>query len=218
MTSPTKLHPQKFRFGNIAYLGAAISLLACFGKATIGFVTPVIGLSIIELDPHLQAIIMWGFAAISVAALFVDLNQHGELTPLLLGAAALVIIMATLYTFYHDVILATGYVLLLIASFLNQNRTLAYLNKKVQAQADEITEVNSSLERRVTDQFHEIERLARLKRFLPGHVADLITTEGKESLLESHRGYIACLFCDIRRFTSMTKRWSQRRDECLAWP
>ena len=113
--------------------------------------------------------------------------------------------MTTLYTFYHDVILATGYVLLLIATFLNQNRTLAFLNQKVQAQADEIAEVNTSLERRVTDQVGEIERLARLKRFLPGDVADLITTEGKESLLESHRGYIACLFCDIRRFTSMTE-------------
>jgi class 3 adenylate cyclase len=36
-------------------------------------------------------------------------------------------------------------------------------------------------------------------------VADLVTTEGKESLLESHRRYIACLFCDIRRFTAMTE-------------
>jgi hypothetical protein len=111
--------------------------------------------SIIELDPHLQAIIMWGFAAISVAALFVDRRQHGELAPLLLGTAALIVIMATLYTFYHDVILATGYVLLLIASFLNQNRTLAYLNKTVQAQADEIAGVNSSLERRVAEQVDE---------------------------------------------------------------
>ena len=55
------------------------------------------------------------------------------------------------------------------------------------------------------DQVEEIERLARLKRFLPGEVADLIAEEGKESLLESHRCYIACLFCDIRRFTSMTE-------------
>jgi class 3 adenylate cyclase len=51
----------------------------------------------------------------------------------------------------------------------------------------------------------EIDRLARLKRFLPGEVADLIMAEGKEALLEGHRRYIACLFCDIRRFTSMTE-------------
>ena len=95
--------------------------------------------------------------------------------------------------------------MLLVAAFLNQNRSLAFLNRQVQAQAAELASVNHSLERRVNDQVEEIEKLARLKRFLPGEVADLITDEDKESLLESHRRYIACLFCDIRRFTSMTE-------------
>ncbi len=180
MTPLAEPRPHIIRFGTLAYLGAAASLVVCFWKATVGLIAPVVGLSVIDIDPNLQAIIMWGFAAVTVVALIIDRKQHGENTPLLLGAAALIIIMTTLYTFYHDVILATGYVLLLIATFLNQNRTLAYLNQKVQAQADEIAEVNTSLERRVTDQVGEIERLARLKRFLPGEVADLITTEGKE--------------------------------------
>lgn len=205
MTTLADRRSQLFRSGTLAYLGAAVSLIFCFWKATFGFIAPVMGLAVIDINPHLQAVVMWGFAAVTVAALIVDRKQHGENTPLVLGISALMIIIGTLYTFYHDVILATGYVLLLIAAFLNQNRTLAFLNRKVRAQADQITEVNKSLEQRVTNQVQEIERLARLKRFLPGEIADLITTEGKESLLESHRGYIACLFCDIRRFTSMTE-------------
>jgi class 3 adenylate cyclase len=204
MTSLVEPRPQ-IRSGTLAYLGAAVSLVFCFWKAAFGLIAPLIGLTVVDINPHLQALVMWSFAAVTVVALFIDRKQHGENTPFIIGATALVVIMSTLYTFYHTVILATGYVLLLVAAFLNQNRSLAYLNQQVKAQADEIAKVNASLERRVTDQVGEIERLARLKRFLPGEVADLITSEGKESLLESHRGYIACLFCDIRRFTSMTE-------------
>ena len=197
--------PRPFQFGALAYLGAAVSLVFCFWKATIGLLAPVLGLTIVEINPHLQAIIMWAFAAVTVGALAMDRKRHGETTPVLIGAAALVVIVGTLYTVYHDAILAAGYVLLLIAAFLNQNRMLAFLNRQVGAQASELADMNVSLERRVADQVDEIERLARLKRFLPGEVAELVTTEGNESLLESHRRYIACLFCDIRRFTIMTE-------------
>ena len=194
-----------FRFGLLAYLGAAVSLAFCFWKAIFIVVGPILGLAFIEIDPHLQAVFMWLFAAVTVVGLMIDRKRHGENMPVLIGVVALVVIVATLYTYYHVSILASGYVLLLIAAFLNQVRLLSFLNRRVQTQAAELAEMNESLERRVSEQVEEIERLARLKRFLPGEVADLITTEGRESLLDSHRRYIACLFCDIRRFTSMTE-------------
>ena len=197
--------PGNFRFGLLAYLGAAISLAFCFWKSVFGLVAPILGLTFIDINPHVQAVFMWLFAAVAVVALFFDRKQHGDNAPFSIGLAALIIIVGTLYTFYDDAILASGYVLLLIAAFLNQNRMLAFLNRRVRAQAGELAEMNRTLESRVGHQVAEIERLARLKRFLPGEVADLIMTEGKESLLEGHRRYIACLFCDIRRFTSMTE-------------
>jgi class 3 adenylate cyclase len=197
--------PGIFRFGLLAYVGAAISLAFCFWKSTFGLIAPILGLSAVEINPHVQAVIMWLFAAVAVVALFLDRKQHGENAPFLIGAAALIVIVGTLYTFYKDAILASGYVLLLVAALLNQNRMLSFLNRRVHAQAAALAEMNSTLESRVSHQVAEIERLARLKRFLPGEVADLIMTEGKESLLEGHRRYIACLFCDIRRFTSMTE-------------
>ncbi len=205
MTSANQTRWSLFRFGVLAYLGAAVSLGFCFWKSIFILFGPVLGLTFVEINPHLQAVLMWLFAAVAVLGLYLDRAKHGENAPFLVGAAALAIIMGTLYTYYHVTILASGYVLLLIAAFLNQVRMLSFLNRKVRVQAAELAQMNASLERRVTDQVEEIERLARLKRFLPGEVANLITTEGKESLLESHRRYIACLFCDIRRFTSMTE-------------
>jgi class 3 adenylate cyclase len=193
------------RFGLLAYAGAALSLGVCFWKSTFGLLAPIVGLTSVEINPHVQAVIMWLFAAVAVVALFFDRRQHGENAPFVIGAAALIVIIGTLYTFYDDAILASGYVLLLIAAFLNQNRMLALLNRRVHAQAAQLAEMNRTLESRVSHQVAEIERLARLKRFLPGEVADLIMTEGKESLLDGHRRYIACLFGDIRRFTSMTE-------------
>jgi adenylate cyclase len=51
----------------------------------------------------------------------------------------------------------------------------------------------------------EIERLGRLRRFLPPQVADLIVASGTEKQLESHRREITALFCDLRGFTGFTE-------------
>ena len=58
---------------------------------------------------------------------------------------------------------------------------------------------------RVTDPVDEIERMSRLRRFLPPHVADLIVASGSEKQLESHRREITALFCDLRGFTGFTE-------------
>jgi adenylate cyclase len=51
----------------------------------------------------------------------------------------------------------------------------------------------------------EIERMGRLRRFLPPQVADLIVASGSEKQLESHRREITALFCDLRGFTGFTE-------------
>jgi hypothetical protein len=55
-------------------------------------------------------------------------------------------------------------------------------------------------EQRVADQVGEIERMSRLRRFLPPQVAGLIVASGAEKQLESHRREITALFCDLRGF------------------
>ena len=69
----------------------------------------------------------------------------------------------------------------------------------------ELTKLNQQLEQRVADQVGEIERMGRLRRFLPPQVADLIVASGTEKQLESHRREITALFCDLRGFTGFSE-------------
>ena len=76
---------------------------------------------------------------------------------------------------------------------------------QVEAQSQELAKLNRQLEQRVADQVDEIERMSRLRRFLPPQVADLIVASGTEKQLESHRREITALFCDLRGFTGFSE-------------
>jgi two-component system, NtrC family, sensor kinase len=69
----------------------------------------------------------------------------------------------------------------------------------------DLNKLNQQLEQHVADQVSEIERMSRLRRFLPPQVADLIVASGTEKRLESHRREITALFCDLRGFTSFSE-------------
>ena len=77
--------------------------------------------------------------------------------------------------------------------------------EQVEAQSQELRALNQQLEQRVADQVGEIERMSRLRRFLPPQVADLIVASGTEKQLESHRREITALFCDLRGFTGFSE-------------
>lgn len=76
---------------------------------------------------------------------------------------------------------------------------------KLRAQSQELLNLNEQLEQRVGDQVAEIERMSKLRRFLPPQVADLIVASGTEKHLESHRREITALFCDLRGFTGFSE-------------
>ena len=76
---------------------------------------------------------------------------------------------------------------------------------QLQVQSQELAKLNQELEQRVTDQVGEIERMGKLRRFLPPQVADLIVASGSEKQLESHRREITALFCDLRGFTGFSE-------------
>jgi class 3 adenylate cyclase/putative methionine-R-sulfoxide reductase with GAF domain len=79
------------------------------------------------------------------------------------------------------------------------------LLKELRERTEEVEKLNQGLEQRVADQVDEIERMSRLRRFLPPQVADLIVASGSEKQLESHRREITALFCDLRGFTGFTE-------------
>src|SRR6202011_2624903 len=77
---------------------------------------------------------------------------------------------------------------------------------KLQEQTDQLRDWNKSLEERVEKQLGEIERIRRLERFLPPQVAQLIaSSDGHDSLLDSHRREVTVVFCDLRGFTAFTE-------------
>lgn len=193
------------RFGWLAFFGAGASMASCYIKKLGDALTPLGAAPEISLNVHVQAVFMWGFALVALVAIARDRRSHGHNLPLAVGVAAFLLIIGTLYTHYDTRVETLGYVVLVIAAFLNQHAILGRLNRTVQGQALELADVNASLEQRVERQVDEIERLARLRRFLAPEIADLITSEDKEALLNSHRGFIACLFCDIRNFTALSE-------------
>lgn len=191
--------------GWLAFVGAGLSMVICYFVKLLAALPQVFGPIDWTLNPHVQAVLMCLCAALAVYAIWRDRRVHGQLRPVAMATAAFLMILATLYVYYDARFETLGYVLLLIAAFMNQNASLHALNAVNAAQAEELEALNASLERRVQDQVSEIDRLARLKRFLAPAVADLITNEGKDALLDSHRGFVACLFCDIRNFTALSE-------------
>ena len=88
----------------------------------------------------------------------------------------------------------------LLARVRSLLRIKAY-HDTVTGQAAELAAWNRLLEEQVNEQVDEVQRLQRLRRFLPTTVADAVLSSGGESLLEPHRREVALLFCDLRGFS-----------------
>jgi len=72
-------------------------------------------------------------------------------------------------------------------------------------QAKELETWNHTLEQRVETQVAQLERMARLRRFLSPQLATMIEESGNERLLESHRREVTVVFCDLRGFTAFAE-------------
>src|SRR5262245_15189479 len=75
----------------------------------------------------------------------------------------------------------------------------------IESQAAELAEWNRTLETRVDEQVAELERLARLRRYLSPQIAEVVLATPGEALLTSHRREVAVLFCDLRGFTAFSE-------------
>lgn len=98
--------------------------------------------------------------------------------------------------FEHSALLAR------VRSMLRQKK----LHDEVQALAETLSALNGTLEQKVAAQLAEIERINRLRRFLPEQVANLVVaSSATEDPLKSHRREVSVVFCDLRGFTAFAE-------------
>ena len=98
--------------------------------------------------------------------------------------------------FEHSALLAR------VRSMLRQK----VLHDKVQELAESLASWNQTLEQKVAAQISEIERVNRLRRFLPEQVANLIVSSSEaDDPLKSHRREVTVVFCDLRGFTAFAE-------------
>jgi class 3 adenylate cyclase len=90
---------------------------------------------------------------------------------------------------------------------INQPELLARVRSllRVKMLHDELTELNRTLEARVTAQVAQLERLGRLKRFFSPQLVEAILSGGAEDPLKSHRRDITVVFIDLRGFTAFAE-------------
>jgi adenylate cyclase len=90
---------------------------------------------------------------------------------------------------------------------INQPELLARVRSlmRVKSLWDQLTDLNSTLEKRVTEQVGMLERLGRLKRFFSPHLAEAIVHGGADDPLKSHRREVTVVFIDLRGFTAFAE-------------
>ena len=97
------------------------------------------------------------------------------------------------------------------------------LHDTVQAQMNQISEWNKTLETRVREQVAQLERLERLKRFFSPHLAELIVTGGPKILLRATAvqsvSYSSIFEGSplLRKQTSRKKSWTCSGNTMLSW-
>jgi class 3 adenylate cyclase len=76
---------------------------------------------------------------------------------------------------------------------------------EIESKNAELDRWNRELQQRVDDQVKQLERVGRLRRFLPTQLADRIISSGDDSFLNAHRCEITVVCCDLRGFTGFAE-------------
>jgi adenylate cyclase len=166
-----------------------------------------------DANPLKEAVAAAGFRSALAVPLIDQQGVLGALIVLRRGTGAFSPnLLGLMQTFAHQSVLAMRNARL-FHEVDRKGKELATAHGTVQQQADKLQQQtyqllnwNKSLEEQVGKQLGEIERIRRLERFLAPQVAQLVaSSDGKNSLLDSHRGEVTVVFCDLRGFTAFTE-------------
>ncbi len=134
-------------FGRLVLAGTILSILACYAYNITDGLLLLLGRPYdVTINVHLQAALICGFALIAVVGLAIDRRQHRSFLPLLVGAAALAILLGVMYISYMKAIETAAFIALVSAAFLNQHYALKTLFGELRRRNEEITRKNAELE------------------------------------------------------------------------
>lgn len=134
------------RFGLLANASVLLSIVMCYGKIAVIAALSLAGITVADINPHLQAALMAGFALVAVAGLAVDYRHHRDLAPLALGATGVAVMTATLYVSFDPRAEFLAYACLIAAVFMNQQAALKLLTDQLRLHGEEIAGKNRQLE------------------------------------------------------------------------
>jgi adenylate cyclase len=195
---------EKSAAGNHLVIAAGDGL---FGQAAAtGQPVAIADLASADANPLTDVAIAAGFHSVLVVPLIDQQGVLGSLIVLRRRAGAFSPnLIGLMQTFAHQAVLAMRNARL-FHEVDQKGRELETAHGIVQQQAYQLLNWNKSLEEQVGKQLGEIERIRRLERFLAPQVAQLVaSSDGQNSLLDSHRGEVTVVFCDLRGFTAFTE-------------
>ena len=150
-------------FGRLAFIGTVGSLATCYLKILLLVFVWLGAATVPQINPHVQAAIMTLLALVALVGLYLDRRRHGSNLPMVVGSAGVLIIVGTLYVYYKPEIEFTGYLVLIVAVFLNQNvqlkrlnRTVAAMNAELEKRAGEAERATVAKSRFLTNMSHEL--------------------------------------------------------------
>jgi adenylate cyclase len=213
------LHPTAYLVSGVAVAALAVGVLVLISTASDAYVARVF--------PKLALALLFGAAlAVPVILYFVGFASFAVgssvyVLPLILGGfllhrrlavllfACIAVGHAVLLAVSDDVVAPPSQYLFLLAVLAASGVLVGGLvdrldrtARREQRAVEALASTNEQLSVTVSDQVDELERLARLRRFLAPQVADAILSSGNEAFLAAHRREIAVFFCDLRGFTA----------------
>ena len=145
-TTITQSNKGIWGIGRLAFSGVFLSIAFCYGKAALvaGFI--LFGASeTIDFNKHIQAAWMVAFSLIGVWGMNRDCRQHHDPRPFRLGVVGLVLLVVTIYVYYHESFAFIAYMTLVVAVFWNQNLALKHFAGELRERNTEIEHKNAQL-------------------------------------------------------------------------
>lgn len=133
-------------FGLLANVGAILSILMCYGQIAVIAALSFAGILMTDINPHLQAALMAGFALLAVAGLAFDYRRHRDYTPLVFGSVGLTVLVGALYISFDPRGEFLAYTCILAAVFMNQKAALNLLTDQLIQHSEELARKNDQLE------------------------------------------------------------------------